>query len=152
MPSTNPDDFVDEELDELERRLEQELQALEGQDDGGASEMIRARDLAEEVRGTHEDHGLQLRYVQDWLDEWVQPPAYGGRLDIVMGDYRAKLPEETRVQIEQAMARMAVAVEDLTAAVWALRDYNDAVTEVWRQRLPADWGGWPRRRTDSATH
>jgi len=43
MPSTNPDDFVDEELDELERRLEQELQALEGQDDGGASEMIRAR-------------------------------------------------------------------------------------------------------------
>ncbi len=106
MASINADDFVDDELDELERRLEQELQALEGQkqeeDDGGASELIRARELAEEVLGTHEEHGLQLRHVQDWLDEWTQPPAYGTRLDSVMGDYRAKLPAETRAQIKQA--------------------------------------------------
>jgi len=155
MASTNADDFVDEELDELERRLEQERQALvEGQeeDDGGASALIRLRDLAEEVRGTHEDHGLQLRHVQDWLDEWAQSAAYGTLLDSVVDDYRAKLPAETRAQVEQARAHMAAAVEELTAAVWALRDYNEAVTEVWRQRLPAEWGIAPlRRRADGAT-
>jgi len=156
MASINADDFVDEELDELERRLERELQALEGQrqeeGDGGAGALIRLRDLAEEVRGTHEDHGLQLRHVQDWLDEWAQSAAYGTLLDSAMDDYRAKLPAETRAQVEQARTRMAAAVEELTAAVWALRDYNEAVTEVWRQRLPAEWGIAPlRRRADGTT-
>ncbi len=46
---------------------------------------------------------------------------------------------------------MAAAVEDLTAAVWALRDYNEAVTEVWRQRLPAEWGIAPLRRRANDT-
>ena len=60
MASINADDVVDDELDELERRLERELQGgggrLAGQeeDDGGASELIRLRELAEEVQGTHE--------------------------------------------------------------------------------------------------
>jgi len=158
MASIDADDFVDDELDELERELERELQVgggrLAGQeeDDGGASALIRLRDLAEEAQGTHEDHSLQLRHVQDWLDEWAQAPAYGTRLHSVLDDYRAKLPEETRVQVEQARTRMAAAVEELTAAVWALRDYNEAVTEVWRQRLPAEWGIAPlRRRADGTT-
>jgi len=80
MASINADDFVDEELDELERRVERELQARVGQeqeeDDGGAGALIRLRDLAEEVRSTHEEHGLHLRHVQDWLDEWAQTADY----------------------------------------------------------------------------
>ncbi len=126
MVSINADDVVDEELDELERRLEGELQAREGQEeeDGGAGALIRLRDLTEEVQGTHEDHGLHLRHAQNWLDDWTQSAAYGTMLDVVVNDYRAKLPAETRAQVEQARAHMAAAVEELTAAVWALRDYS----------------------------
>ena len=158
MASINADDVVDDELDELERRLERELQGgggrLAGQeeDDGGASELIRLRELAEEVQGTHEEHGVRLRQVQDWLDEWAHAPAYDTGLASAMDDYRATLPEETRAQVEQAWTRMGAAVEELTAAVWGLRDYNEAVTEVWRQRLPAEWGIVPlRRRADGTT-
>ena len=90
--------------------------------------------------------------MQDWLDDWTQAVAYGTMLDVVVDEYRATLPAETRVQVEGARAHMAAAVEELTAAVWALRDYNEAVTEVWRQRLPAAWGiASLRRRADGTT-
>jgi len=62
-------------------------------------------------------------------------------VDSMMDDDRAMLLGETRAQVEQARTRMVAAVAELTAAVRALRDDNEAVTEVWRQRLPAEWGG-----------